>query len=378
MIFQFKRILQPLILVALIVMQLGCTSKNEKQTEASETQDSCYTLSDFKFVPKIDVHAHINVEGRIMIEQAKAYNFKLMVMAVDVVPEYPPMEEQIRVRIKHHKENPDVFAFTTAFTLEGWDEPDWSDKVIEQLKRDFENGALGIKVWKNIGMGEKDKDGNLIMLDDPKFDPIFRFVKEQNKVVLSHAGEPKNCWLPIDEMTVNNDREYFSENPEYHMYLHPEMPSYEDQINARNNMLEKNKDMTFIAVHLASLEWSVDEIAAFLDRFPNASVDVAERLSHLQVQSIKDRQKVRNFIIKYQDRVLYGTDFQELENTNPSELKEGMLKTWMQDWKYLNTDEMMTAHQVNAEFQGLKLPKSVVDKIYRINAQKIFPNAWEN
>ncbi len=379
MIFQAKRILQPLIL-ALIVMQIGCTNKNEKkaQTEEAAPQESYYALSDFKFVPKIDVHAHINVESRTMIEQAKAYNFKLMVMAVDVVPESPPMEEQIRVRVKHHKESPDVFAFTTAFTLEGWDEPDWSDKVIEQLKRDFKNGALGIKVWKNIGMGEKDKDGNLIMLDDPKFDRVFQFVKDQNKVVMSHAGEPKNCWLPIDEMTVNNDREYFSENPEYHMYLHPEMPSYEDQINARNNMLEKNKDMTFIAVHLATLEWSVDEIAAFLDRFPNASVDVAERLSHLQVQSIKDRQKVRNFIIKYQDRILYGTDFQELEDTNPSELKEVMLNTWMQDWKYFNTDEVMTAHQVNAEFQGLKLPKSVVDKIYLTNAQKIFPNAWGN
>lgn len=375
MIFQAKRILQ-LSTLALIVLQLGCTRKNEKQTQTSVSAKS-YALSDFKLVPKIDVHAHINVEGKTMIQQARAYNFKLMVMAVDVVPEYPPMEEQLKVRVKHHKENPDIFAFTTAFTLEGWDKPDWSDKVIEKLTRDFENGALGIKVWKNIGMGEKDKDGNLIMLDDPKFDPVFRFVKEQNKVVLSHAGEPKNCWLPIDEMTVNNDREYFSENPEYHMYLHPEMPSYQDQINARNNMLEKNRDLTFIAVHLASLEWSVDEVAAFLDRFPNASVDVAERLSHLQVQSIKDRQKVRNFVIKYQDRILYGTDFQELEETNPSELKETMIKTWMQDWKYLNTDEMMTAHQVNAEFKGLKLPKSVIDKIYRINAQKIFPSAWE-
>ena len=225
-------------------------------------------------------------------------------------------------------------------------------------------------------MNERDANGELIMLDDPKFDPVFKFVRDQNKVVLSHAGEPRNCWLPIEEMTVNNDREYFSKNPQYHMYLHKDMPSYEEQIEARDKMLEKNKDLTFVAVHLASLEWSVEEIANFLDRFPNASVDVAERLSHLQVQSQKDRKKVRDFMIKYQDRILYGTDFQELEDTDPNVLRAHIHTTWMADWKYLTTDEKMTVDQVDGDFKGLKLPRSVINKIYRVNAEKIFPNAW--
>lgn len=361
--------------IFLFLMAVGCCNKDKKSTEKKLEQDS-YSMEDFKSVPKIDVHAHINVEGKVMIEEARRYNLKLIVMAVDVVPEYPSKEEQLRVRLKHHQEDPDVFAYTTFFTLDGWDEPDWADKVIEQLKIDFDNGALGIKTWKNIGMTEKDKNGNLIMLDDPKFDPVFKFIKDQNKVMLSHAGEPKNCWLPLDQMTVNNDYDYFSQHPEFHMYLHPEMPSYEDQINARNNMLEKNKDLTFIAVHLASLEWSVDEVAAFLDRFPNASVDLAERISHLQVQSQKNKEKVRDFLIKYQDRILYGTDFHEGEETNEHELRAHMKETLMNDWKYFNTDEMMRVPQLNTEFEGLKLPKIVVDKIYHINAEKIFGNAW--
>ncbi|MCK5702847.1 MAG: amidohydrolase family protein, partial [Cyclobacteriaceae bacterium] len=146
---------------------------------------------------------------------------------------------------------------------------------------------------------------------------------------------------------------------------------------ARDNMLKKNMGLTFIGAHLATLEWSVDRIAAFLDAFPNASVDLAERVCHLQDQSQKDRTKVRDFIIKYQDRILYGTDFQQLEEITPNELKVYMNKVWMNDWKYFNTDEMMTVPQLNSEFQGLKLPKIVVDKIYRLNAEKIFPNAWD-
>jgi predicted TIM-barrel fold metal-dependent hydrolase len=348
----------------------------EKRTVMEKESDR-YTMDDFKNVKKIDVHAHVNTEDTWMIDEARSNNFRLMVMAVDVVADYPPVPEQLRVRKKHHHKHPDVFAFSTAFTLKGWDDPEWSDRVILQLRNDFDDGAVGVKVWKNIGMEERDQEGKLIMLDDPKFDPIFRFIKEQDKVLISHAGEPRNCWLPLEDMTVKNDRNYFGEHPEYHMYLHPELPSYQDQIDARDNMLLKNTDLPFIGAHMASLEWSVDQIAAFLNRFPNASVDCAERLSHIQYQSQKDWKKVRDFFVEFQDRILYGTDFQQLENSDEATLKKYMNERWRMDWKYLNTDKMMQVPELESSFRGLDLPKTIVDKIYRMNAERIFPGAWK-
>ncbi len=340
--------------------------------------DEHYTVEDFQSVPKIDVHAHINTEGTAMIDECRANNFKLMNIAVDVVPDYPPMNEQLRVRVKLYREHPDIAAFCTSFTLQGWKDPGWSDRVIEKLKVDFKNGAAAVKVWKNIGMNDRDTEGNLIMPDDPKFDPIFQFIKEQNKVLISHAGEPKNCWLPLNEMTVNNDRDYFGEHPEYHMYLHPELPSYEAQMEARDKMLEKNMSLAFIGAHMASLEWSVDEVSLFLDRFPEANVDLAERISHTQFQSRKDHDKVKSFFIKYQDRILYGTDFQQLEDTDPAELKKIMQERWLRDWQYFNTDDIFSVPELDDHVKGLALPKNVVDKIYRMNAERIFPGclAW--
>jgi predicted TIM-barrel fold metal-dependent hydrolase len=367
------------LLILCLVLLSGCdktVKQKESGSDGSNMSSEYFTMDDFNTAKKIDVHVHINSEGKNLINEARSNNFQILSMAVDVAGHYPPIDEQLRVRIKHHQENPRVMAFATAFTLEGWDEPDWSDKVIQQLTIDFDNGALGVKVWKNIGMVERNTAGNLIMLDDPKFDPIFKFIKDKNKVLLSHAGEPKNCWLPIDEMTVKNDQNYFSKNPEFHMYKHPEMPSYQDQITARNNMLAKNSELTFVAVHLASLEWSVDEIGKFLDQYPNASVDLAERISHLQAQSMADREKVHNFIVKYQNRIVYGTDFQESDKTNPENLKEHMQETWLNDWKYFNTDLTMNVPQLDDSFQGLKLPKAIVNKIYYANALKIFPTGW--
>jgi hypothetical protein len=58
--------------------------------------------------------------------------------------------------------------------------------------------------------------------------------------------------------------------------------------------------------------------------------------------------------------------------SDPEEVKKHVHQTWMNDWKYFVTDEMMTSGMVNGEFKGLKLPQKVIDKIYRENAVKWF------
>ena len=93
---------------------------------------------------------------------------------------------------------------------------------------------------------------------------------------------------------MNNDRSYFARRTrKYHMFKHPEMPSYEDQIAARDRMLAKHPDLRFVGAHLASLEWSVDRLGEFFDRFPNALADTAARMGQLQYQSNREREKVR-------------------------------------------------------------------------------------
>ncbi|MBE9510178.1 MAG: amidohydrolase, partial [Bacteroidetes bacterium] len=124
------------------------------------------------------------------------------------------------------------------------------------------------------------------------------------------------------------------------------------------------------------LEWSIGEISRFLDRFPRAVVDMAERMMYLQYHSSRERQKVRNFIIKYQDRILYGTDLVQDTETDPDEFKKIVHNKWINDWKYLVTDEIMQTSEFDGNFKGLALPGEVVKKIYRYNALKMFPNAW--
>ena len=105
-------------------------------------------------------------------------------------------------------------------------------------------------------------------------------------------------------------------------------------------------------------------------------VDLAHRISHIQYQSRHDRRKVRRFFIDHQDRILYGTDQIFATDADPVEFRQAAQKIWRTDWRYFCTDASMTVAEVEGAFQGLRLPKTVIDKIYRINAMKVFSNAF--
>jgi hypothetical protein len=334
-----------------------------------------FTMADFTRVQKVDIHVHINSTDSALIDQAAADNFRLLTINVDY-PDFPPLAEQRRVAHALIAAHPERVAYAATFSMQGWDEPGWQQHVIQELDSEFAQGAVAVKVWKNIGMEFRDAKGKLVMIDDPKFDPVFEFIRQRHKVLIGHQGEPRNCWLPVAEMTVNNDKEYFREHPQYHMFLHPEMPSYEDQMAARDRMLDRNPQIKFMGAHLASLEWSVDRVAAFLDRYPNTVVDLAARMGQVEYQSNQDRDKVRRFFIRYQDRLLYGTDTTQDPGAKPQEMRREFHQNWLRDWRYLNTQQTFKVPELDAPVRGLGLPKDVVRKIYSANAERWYGNPW--
>ncbi|MET0209954.1 MAG: amidohydrolase family protein, partial [Burkholderiaceae bacterium] len=160
------------------------------------------------------------------------------------------------------------------------------------------------------------------------------------------------------------------------MALHPEMPSWETYMATRDRMVAQHPTLKFVGMHMASLERDVGELAAFLDRFPNAVVDVAARIGQLQYQSQKDRARVRDFLIRYQDRLLYGTDLAQEPTQSGKALAKETEAFWKMHWRYFNTEDTFKVADLDRPIQGLGLPRGVVDKLYRLNAERAFPNAW--
>lgn len=329
-----------------------------------------YSAENFNKVKKYDTHVHINADDSTFINQAKKDNLWLLTINVN---SGKPVEEQRAVALKVIQKFPDRLHFATTFNLDDWGTDKWLPKTIAYLKESFDQGAIAVKIWKNIGMELKDSNDKWVMIDDPRFDTVLNFIERNDITVLGHLGEPRNAWLPTDSMTIKGDKQYFTEHPQYHQYLHKENPSYEDQINARDNMLKKHPNLRFVGAHLGSLEWNVDELAKRLDQFPNIAVDMAARIPHLQLQASKNWQKVHDFMIKYQDRLIYATDHGVEPESNFEEVNKDVHKVRTSDWKFFVTDEEMSVRDFDGRFKGLKLPKEVVDKIYWSNAKKWFP-----
>jgi predicted TIM-barrel fold metal-dependent hydrolase len=209
----------------------------------------------------------------------------------------------------------------------------------------------------------KDDSGKYILPDNPKFKPIYEDISKQNKTLFAHLAEPDLAWEPLDPK-VNPLSSHYVENPQWHMLNKPGIPSKKTILESRDRVLAQNPDLRVVGVHLGSMESNLDELAEHLDRYPNFAVDTAARMGYLM---FGNSDKVRSFLIKYQDRVLYGTDLDLLSTADIGETIQDWKSTYANDWKFFATDETfeVEGHTVH----GLKLPKEILEKIYRKNAQ---------
>jgi len=321
--------------------------------------------------PLIDAHVHLNTNSIAKMEKALEYGVSFLSINTDI-PFFDSIEGQEKVIKELDQKYPNRIKYITSFSMEGWGEPGWAKKSIQQINRGLDNGAVGVKIWKNIGMDLQDKDGRFIMIDDESIEPILKYLEENEILLIGHQGEPKNCWLPLEEMTVDSDRNYFSSHPEYHMYLHPEFPSYEAQMEARDRILERHPKLKFVGLHLLSMEWSIDEVAKRLDKYPNLVTDVAERVCHLQLQAQSRWEDVRDFIIKHQDKIIYGTDVIDDGSFGDEGVAKRFEHLWKFHWDFFATEKELEAPEFAGTFKGLNLPEAVLQKVFYSNAARVY------
>jgi hypothetical protein len=269
--------------------------------------------------------------------------------------------------------HPAQLSWLTTFSLAGFGSPGWLDRAMDSVESGDAGGAIGVKAWKNIGMELRDADGSFVMIDDPRFDPLFDDIRRRNLTLAAHIGEPRNCWLTAEQMTVEGDRDYFAGHPEYHGLMHPEMPGYHDQVQARDRMLAKHQGLRVVGCHFGSMEYDVSEMARRLDQFPHLALDMAARICHLQIQ---DTEAVRAFVTTYQDRLLYGTDAAwDADGVDPALRRGALDATYHADYRYFARDEVVETPAVGPgrRCRGLGLPREVLEKLFHRNALRWYP-----
>ena len=265
-----------------------------------------------------------------------------------------------------------VATFLT-FDPEGINEPGWSQKFAAEMERGFNAGALGMKVFKSLGQGVRNADGTFIQCDDPRLDPIWAMAAKHERPIMIHTGDSIGRFYPIGPKNERYEAGLWRRPGDTSENLYVEGPRREVIEKARENMHRKHPKTRFVNAHLAMLYYDPQKLAAFLDTYPNADVEISATLQDLG----RAPRLWREFIIKDQDRILMGSD------GTPS---RGADEFWIPHWRYLETYDEYFSHPAQIRtaggspghgrwnISGIGLPDPVLRKVYYQNALRHLPS----
>ena len=327
-------------------------------------------LASFSALAPIDAHVHLYKDDPAFGTLLKRLNLRVLDIAVidDRDPYGKGLEPQRSDILKVVHVTAGRAVFCTTFSPYDFEDRGFAQQTIRQLDADFAKGAIAVKIYKVMGMEMKSKAGKYVMPDDPAFEPIYQSIAAHNRTVVAHIAEPDSCWQPPNP--ASPDYEYYKQHPEEYAYAHPEWPSKAAILAARDHFLAENPKLRVVGAHLGSMETDVNEIARRFDRYPNFAVDTAARIVYLTLQP---RDKVRAFLIKYQDRVLYGTDLVVMPKDDTEKALAEWNNTYARDWKFFATNQ--TVEFEGRKVQGLELPEPVLRKLYHDNAVRWIPGS---
>lgn len=325
-------------------------------------------LEAFAKIHPIDAHVHVYQDSPAFADLMRRLNLRALNICVmdDRDPFFKGLEPQRGDVLKVRRSTTGRAAFCTTFSPYDFAKPGFARAAIRQLDEDFAAGAVAVKIYKVMGMEIKTPAGKYLLPDDPAFEPIYRDIAAHHRTVIAHLAEPDSCWQPPNPQSPDYD--YYRQHPEEYAYLHPEWPSKAAILAARDHLLAENPTLRVVGAHLGSMEADVDEIAQRLDRYPNFTVDTAARVPYFILQP---RDKVRAFLIKYQDRILYGTDLGIMPKDNAEKALPEWTDTYARDWKFFATEE--TVEFKGHRTRGLGLPEPVLRKLFHDNAARWIP-----
>jgi predicted TIM-barrel fold metal-dependent hydrolase len=258
---------------------------------------------------------------------------------------------------RFHGAAPDRFSTIGWMDWSGIERSDFTQLSLDRLERLVEHGVCGIKFWKDLGLTVRDADGSLLRIDDERLAPIFDKAAQLDIPVVFHTADPDAFFTPIDQ--YNERYEELAAHPDWSFYGLPVTKSA--LLEQRDRVIARHPGTTFVGAHLAESSEDLGHVAKLLERHPNLYVDMSARTAELGRQPYT----AREFLIKFADRILFGTDL--VPEVAMYRLHYRFLETADEYFEYPSH----ASRQGRWNIYGLFLPADVLEKIYRGNALKL-------
>ncbi|MDQ3032179.1 MAG: amidohydrolase family protein [Myxococcota bacterium] len=260
---------------------------------------------------------------------------------------------------------------------------DWRAYVERSLQACAEQGAVGLKIFKALGLGITLADGSLLAIDDPRLDIAFERAGELGLPVLIHSGDPQAFFEPP---TPDNERhDELAAHPSWSFYGAREngepWPRWREVFDQYERRVARHPGTTFLGAHFGNAPEEPETVARMLDAYPNLFVETGARIPEI---GRHPPARMREIFIRHADRILFGTDFQiggdgslvlgsAGRHPDPPERVPAFYES---HFRYFETAHRGLTHptpiQGDWTIDGIDLPRDVLEQIYWRNAARIF------
>ena len=253
--------------------------------------------------------------------------------------------------------------------------PDFSAlySLERELREAARAGAVGVKVWKNLGLWLRDTTGRRIAVSDPRLEPLWDTAGELGLPVAIHTGDPPAFFAPL---TDDNPRiEELRKRPDW-WYGGGEFPSLRRLHEELEVVVARHPVTRFVGVHFGCfMSWA--DVRRMLDTYPNYNVDTAAAIADMGAGDVS---VVRETLLAHPDRVIFGTDLLRTEEIEMPDLgreaRWSLREYFERHWRFFETAQPGLQHPMPDQgawtVTGLDLPDDVLARLYVENARAVF------
>lgn len=334
--------------------------------------------SRFADIPKIDVHVHVSTErAREAIALLRRHGVRIALNASGGSPGMGLEASADAARATGGALRP--YCNVGFRDVEG----DFAGYVERTLTACKEMGAVGVKIFKALGLGITLSDGSLLRVDDPRLDPLFEKAGELGLPVLIHSGDPRAFFEPptrdnerYDELSAHPDWSFYGEAPGGGPW-----PSWDEILDQFERRVARHPRTTFVGAHFGNAPEEPGRVERMLAASPRYVVETGARVPEIGRHPAA---RMRAFFERWQDRILFGTDFAYTssghlilgssgEEPDPPSRVPAFFEA---HWRYFETNGRGLAHPTPIQgrwtIDGIGLGRETLEKLYFRNAARVF------
>lgn len=206
--------------------------------------------------------------------------------------------------------------------------------------------------------------------DPDKLEKLKRYLQTGGKGLKLYSGHSLFHDLPLDDETMMPVYK-FCENNRILVLFHVNLGYYEKEFE---NVLKKFPHLKVVCPHFCLSTIETGRFERFMNTYPNLYTDISfgyiDFLKAALLRISKDPERLRKLVLKYQDRILFGTDM--VITSADYKTVDWMAQVTRVYRDLLEKEEYRFFALKGETLDGLHLSKKVLKKIYRTNFERFF------